>query len=142
MIRPPPRSTLFPYPTLFRSSVSAIQHGEIAVTVAQALERTNFRDDKICLRVSVVGFKNRNRRSAFVSRPEFFFATSTNFFNYVGSSFQNSFSRTIILLQLEDIRSGEIAFEVQNVLKIRPTPGINRLKVVTHHADISVFRFD
>src|SRR2546422_6070048 len=44
MIRRPPRSTLFPYTTLFRSNLYFTVDGRFAIVVAERLRRLDFRD--------------------------------------------------------------------------------------------------
>jgi hypothetical protein len=45
--------------------------------------------------------------------------------------------RTVIALQADHLRAGEIALEAQDVFDLRAAPAIDRLVVVAHHADIT-----
>src|ERR1044072_4854829 len=69
MIRRPPRSTLFPYTTLFRSASSARRHGRISTSPAPAsrrVPRTSTRADRKSTRL--------NSSHTDISRmPAFFF---------------------------------------------------------------------
>src|SRR5260370_21305932 len=47
MIRRPPRSTLFPYTTLFRSAAVARQPGRVALAVSQLVRAAPGRDDVV-----------------------------------------------------------------------------------------------
>src|SRR5688572_31740991 len=71
MLRPPPRSTLFPYTTLFRSARDNISLWILDVSVRYAVESTIFRDQDVkledvptrhisCGRITQIGC---NRRS-------------------------------------------------------------------------------
>jgi len=62
MIRRPPRSTLFPYTTLFRSLVGGMEHEEVAkvlgispTTVARRLRRFSVNSRKYLHRTNALG---------------------------------------------------------------------------------------
>ena len=49
---------------------------------------------------------------------------------------QDRFRRAIIAFQPDDLGIRIVLLEIENVLNIRPAPGINGLIRITHHADI------
>src|SRR5256885_13986987 len=51
---------------------------------------------------------------------------------------QNVLRRAIILLQANDLRLGKVLLELKNVADVRPTPGVDRLILVSHGANIVV----
>src|SRR5690554_7461997 len=61
MIRRPPRSTLFPYTTLFRSSINPDEVHEWRVAIYDLLEDNNFRPARVsatgpfALHISIIG---------------------------------------------------------------------------------------
>ena len=70
-------------------------------------------------------------------RPERFIRPLLVFIDHIASSFENSARRAIILLELHHQRPREIALEVENIRKICATPAIDRLPVISYHADIA-----
>ena len=44
----------------------------------------------------------------------------------------------VILFKLEQLRFGVVLFEVQNVLNIRASKGVNALRIVPNHANVFV----
>src|SRR5688572_9522528 len=75
MMRPPTRSTLFPYTTLFRSSVEELDAiPEIGLTVAESV-RDWFNDEgnrALCDRLRAAGVKTETTRPSIVSLDERF----------------------------------------------------------------------
>src|SRR2546427_1385280 len=55
MIRRPPRSTLFPYTTLFRSALEITQHDNRAVMLRQSFERARDPPPRLAARRARVG---------------------------------------------------------------------------------------
>src|SRR3712207_7389511 len=63
MIRRPPRSTLFPYTTLFRSEVIGIDIDEVAVKVAKEnIEKNNVSDRMIAIKGNLADDINPDKK--------------------------------------------------------------------------------
>ena len=52
---------------------------------------------------------------------------------------QDRLRRTIILLQANDARIGKVLLKVQNIGNVGATPFVDRLILVTHHANVLLF---
>src|SRR5690554_7442209 len=53
IIRPPPRSTLFPYTTLFRSSFEEVKNSQMRKTIARRLSESKFTAPEFYLTVEL-----------------------------------------------------------------------------------------
>ena len=82
-----------------------------------------------------VGFEHAEAVAFFFLRVDFFvYLSFVLFYQAVGSA-DDGLRGAVVLLQLEYLRAGPGLGEGQYIVDVRPTEGINALRIVAHYAD-------
>ena len=98
----------------------------------------NLFGDKRRLAVAVIGLVIANLVALANFREEVLRQPLRVFGNHFVGGFENGLRRAIILLQLDDLRPGEVMLKVQDDVVIRAAKRIDRLIEVAHHAEAAV----
>ena len=77
--------------------------------------------------------------SGFIFRPERLFLSSCIVPDHLVRRLQDHFGGTVILLQPDHTRPRKRLFKAEYIFNIRPAEAVNRLIVIPHHTNISIF---
>ena len=99
----------------------------------------NFPRNKFRLVVTGLKFPEADPGSLSVICPEFLFLSAAVVGNHLVGRVQNTLGGTVILLQFNHFRAWKRLLKVQNIHDVRAAEFIDRLIIVSHHADIPVF---
>ena len=122
-----------------RLRVRSIEDGDIAEPViafgdqAQGLSR-----DGLCLLLLVIGLRHHHLRPARPIGPEPFFGAVRIGLDDVIRGVEDNLRRSIVLLQLDDLRIGIVVLKRQNVAHVRAAEHVDALVVVAHDAEVAM----
>ena len=118
--------------------IGTVQDSKVAIVALTCRHlRSNLARNGICLLCLIISSLYVHWCTWACCRPEGFIRPLLIFVDHIASSFENGARRAIILLELHHQRPWEVALEVENIRKICATPAIDRLPVISYHADIA-----
>ncbi len=71
--------------------------------------------------------------------PELFFLAELVVLHDVPGRVQNGLGGTVVLLQFHHFGFGIFLFKFEDVADVRPSPDVNALIIIAHHAQVAVF---
>ena len=80
--------------------------------------------------------ENSERLAFGIRRPDLLWQLLLVVFDQTVRRIDDVLGRAVILFELEDLCVWVVAFEVEYVLDVRPTEGVDTLSVITHYTDV------
>ena len=105
---------------------------------AVAHQRRDFRGNVAGFVRFIIHAQNRNRRTRTDCRAQGLFVTLGVIANHLIGGIDDFFGGAVVNAQMYLASSGEILFKTENLRDIRPAPTVNRLVIITHHAQITM----
>jgi len=128
------RQRFFERPAL---CIGAEEHGEIGGRSA-AEHRFDLRDDKAGFGFFCVGCEIGDLLAGAAVGPEFLRVSTGEALYDAVSGVEDNLGASVVLLELDDCRAGEVALEAQDILDVGAAPAVDALIVVADGANIVV----
>src|SRR5882762_3836628 len=125
MIRRPPRSTLFPYTTLFRSR--AVEHPDIGKTQPAAFQRLHFLGEPARLVAVALRLVDAHRFALPGGGPQVLAEALLVVGDERVGRCEDVRVRAVVLLEADHVLDAEIALEFGHVADVRPAKPVNGL---------------
>ena len=120
-----------------RLRVGAIQHGRLAVGHASAVHGgVQVRGDQRGFLLVGVGLDDLDLLALIARRERLLADLLRVLLDDAVRGVHDVLRRAVVLLELEDLRVGEVVLEAQDVLDLRASERIDALRVVAHDADV------
>ncbi len=84
----------------------------------------------------VFGMIHHDRLTRWVLRPEEFFRSVEVVADHTACRLEDRLGRSVVLLEFDDLGSGEVFLEVQYVRDVGTAPSVNGLIVIPHNTDV------
>ena len=119
--------------------IRAVKHGKLIPCFALRRHFLYFFCHKTAFVIFVICFINMQYTAAVILSPKRFVLAGLVIVDNGVCGFQNFFCGTVILLQLDYDRAGEILFKIKDIADVRAAPAVNALVIVPHNTKILVF---